>query len=251
MYTTYPDYNKRWRFVLQVHLRGKSAHLDFRYEVKKDTLLLGWTLAAIKSISREPKDLKEAKKLVDEKMDELKKNLDDPNTKYIAIQKQPQPFPWLNVDHESFEKGILGATSEKRGYMFVLDKGTIEFGALKPHFWEYWLDSKNKLFHGRFVIRELQNIWKQQAIDEDEDIKTGKGHSVNMCWFADINNPYILSSRAVNKNWMPPNGVPALPKKIRDQIESNFHYWNYKDKKAVLIRKNLVTHNRRMKIEYK
>jgi len=250
MYTEYPDYKKHYKFVLQVHVRGKSVHLDFRYEVEKEKLLLGWTLAGIKAIPFEPKDLKEAKLLINKKLDALKKDFEDPNTKFVTIEKHPIPYPWLNVDNETFKAGSLGTTSEKIGFMWILDSGEIEFGALKDYSQEYWLNSKNKLFDGRLIIRSLPNIWKKRSIDSGDELKTGDASQVNMSWFADPSDPYVLSSRAVRKTWMPPNGVPALPAFIRKQISNNFYYWNYKNLKAQKIRNNLVEHNKKDKVVY-
>lgn len=52
--------------------------------------------------------------------------------------------------------------------------------------------------------------------------------------------PYVITKRAVDKKWMPPDGKSALPKVIRKQIPSEFQYWNEKGKKAQETRDNLV-----------
>jgi predicted Zn-ribbon and HTH transcriptional regulator len=52
--------------------------------------------------------------------------------------------------------------------------------------------------------------------------------------------PYVITKRAVDKKWMPPDGKSALPKVIRRQIPSEFQYWKEKGKKAQEVRDNLV-----------
>lgn len=247
----YPDYKKDWKFVLQAHPRSRSVHCDLRIEIIKNKQLVGFTVAALKSIPKEPKNLSEAKAMINKKLPELKKNLHDPNIKYIAIKKKPQPYGWLEVDDASFGPGSIGATSERQGFMLIIDSGLIEFGSLKPKFSEYWFKGKKDLFTGRFVVRNLPNIWKKQSIDEGSEIKTGKGLSVNMSTFVDPLDPYVLSSRAVRKKWIPPNGVPALPKFIRDQIPKEYHYWNQTGEKARSVRDALVEYNKKEKIVYK
>jgi len=37
--------------------------------------------------------------------------------------------------------------------------------------------------------------------------------------------PYVLDREAVKKGWMPPVGVSALPKAVRDQVPSEWQYW--------------------------
>jgi len=247
----YPNYNKKWKFILQAHIRGRSVHLDFRYEVIKNHVLYGWTIAAIKSLPNEPSNLAEAKKLVYDKVPALKKDFENPLNKYVCIQKQPQPFQWIMIDNTTFGSGELGGTSEKSGYMFALDKGLIEYGALKSYFYEYWLHGEKKLMDGRFIVRSLANIWKQRAIDEGDDIKTGKGLKVNMCWFADENDPYVLSDRAVEKGWMPPLHVSALPKYIMSQIKNEFRFWHMDtEESAKKIRHNLIEYNNLNHIKY-
>jgi len=183
-------------------------------------------------------------------MGQLKSDFKDPTVKFVTIEKQPQPFPWINVNNETFKPGSIGATSEKTGFMWILDSGEIEFGALKKHYQEYWLKSKNKTMNGRFVIRSLPNIWKSKSIDEGDEIKTGTGAQVNMSWFANPVEPYVLSERAMKNKWMPPNEVPALPKFIRDQIPVQYKYWNLKDRDARKLRDELIIYNKEKKIEF-
>jgi len=250
LYTFYPDYEKTWKYVLDSHIRSKSVHLDLRIEIIKNKQLIGYTLAAILRIPREAKNLEDAKIMINQKLPKLAKDFHDPNSKFIAIKKKIQPYQWINVDNATFAPGEIGTTSKKAGYMHILDFGNVEFGTLKQNFSEYWFTGNKDLFTGKFIIRSLPNIWKKKSIDEGTEIKTGKGSQVLMATFADVNDPYVLSNRAVRKHWMPPDGVPALPTFIRKQILNNFHYWNYKGAKAQKIRDNLVAHNKNEKVVY-
>jgi hypothetical protein len=53
--------------------------------------------------------------------------------------------------------------------------------------------------------------------------------------------PYVLTKEAVNKKWLPPLGISALPKKIRDEISEPMRFWNArKVNEAQMVRDELV-----------
>lgn len=53
--------------------------------------------------------------------------------------------------------------------------------------------------------------------------------------------PYVLSARAVDKNWIPPCGTSALPRRIRNKIPEKYKYWEQKEeKKRLEIRDQLI-----------
>ena len=41
--------------------------------------------------------------------------------------------------------------------------------------------------------------------------------------------PYVLSNRAVQKRWVPPHNVSAVPRKVRTTIPERFRYWIFED----------------------
>jgi hypothetical protein len=41
--------------------------------------------------------------------------------------------------------------------------------------------------------------------------------------------PYVLSNRAVTKQWVPPYNVSALPRNVRAKIPERFRYWTRAD----------------------
>ena len=51
--------------------------------------------------------------------------------------------------------------------------------------------------------------------------------------------PYVLSSGAVDKNWLPPKGISALPKAIRKNIPDRLKFWKLDRKDALAARKEL------------
>ena len=141
-------------FVIQHHYRGKSCHIDFRYKVNNH--LEGFTIA-----DQEPGMIKEdvtsvaqAKKL--DKNPRLWKH--EAGTKLLAIPKAPEPVEWLSIEG-TVPPGEVGATKYEYGVFTILDKGTVDLGAQKPYFKEFFLHGKK--FKGRYVFRQLSNIFRQ------------------------------------------------------------------------------------------
>lgn len=197
LYLKNPPEDKTYRFVLQIHPRGLSAHLDFRYEFTPDKLLLGWTLDAVKSLGKiRPGNLTEAKKFSEKGIDDFVNICHDPTRKIVTQRKAAEPYSWLKIDNAVFPPGTVGATVSLFGYMWILDKGKIEYGAMKPHFTEFYLWGTKKwkdkrIMWGRFVIRALPNVWRKKSLETGEPEKTGKGYLVHMAWFPD-EEPYCL-----------------------------------------------------------
>lgn len=235
LYLTYPE-SKKLKYVLQAHIRGESVHGDLRLQVT-DNLAIGYTLNWIKEIPRQPESLSDAKKMLSMVLDRNWRILKD--KKVVTEVKSPEPLEWLSVDNAHFPKGIIGATRFKDGYMIILDKGEVEFGALKPYYREYFFNGNH--MPKRFVFRLLPNIWRKEAIDDSEVSKTGNNFLVWMGFAADEDKPYVLTSRAVKERWISPLGVSALPFSIRSGIESECQFWNQPTKaKTIEMRNALV-----------
>lgn len=143
--TKYKD--KSGRFVIQAHYRGiekkgrikpgekKSLHVDFRFDV-------GDHLEGFELVGDEKKHnalIKSPKKFT--------------GTKYETVWKKSQPESWINVEGW-VEPGEIGATAESYGFFDIVDKGTYQFGVLKPDFVEIFIDGKK--FKGRYVVRQLR-----------------------------------------------------------------------------------------------
>ena len=246
IYLQNPPEDKKYKFVLQVHTRGRSVHLDFRYELEPKTILLGWTIDEIKSLSKTPESLAEAKKFAETKMPAFIKKCHDPKTKWVVQTKAKEPYNWLFIDDQEFKPGTVGATKNEFGYMWIIDNGTVEYGAQKIssnelfcHGTKKW--NKQTIWDGRLIVRALPNVWKKKSLATGEESKTGKGYLVHMAFFADDLTPYAIDTRALKKEWYPPAEISALPKKVRSQIPSEFQYWKIKEqKKAHEIRDELI-----------
>ena len=109
LYLQNPPEDVTYRFVLQNHCRGKSAHGDFRYEFQPGKVLLGWTLNIIKSLEKRPGNLKEAKESSEKGMGDFVELCHDPERKAVCERKKPEPYQWLSLDNATFPPGTVGA----------------------------------------------------------------------------------------------------------------------------------------------
>lgn len=270
-YVSYPDESKTWKYVVQFHVRGLSVHGDFRAEIN-DKQLIGWTWDAGKSlvkpmlrrvndsklnevglsksqikdmpISDVSQKLRSTKKgkalmrqlsqktqdlslqqltvLANELWDEtVKPIMKNPNEKILTQRKAPEPHSWLKYEGE-VPAGAVGATAELEGQFIIMDEGVIEYGAQKPWYHEYFL--KGKRLNGKLVVRQL-------PAKKDWELKQSFAWLTFMTKPEDM--PYAISSRAVSQDWMPPKGISALPKKVREQIPDNRKYWKAKNAKEI------------------
>lgn len=77
---------------------------------------------------------------------------------------------------------------------------------------------------GREVLKAVESIAKTvEPPSEGEGAPYGGTQ-----WYAikpDDPTPYVLSRDAVEKGWMPPIGVSALPGSIREKIPKEYRYW--------------------------
>lgn len=222
----YPNENKIWKFVLQAHIRGRSVHFDLRIQIS-DKLLVGYTLDWVKSLRREPKDLSDAKMLISNEMPKAWKLMKDPLKNVVVQLKAVAPIEWLRIDDAVFKPGTVGTTKNKFGYMIIVDRGDVEFGALRPDFREYFFHGKN--MPDDMTFRLLPNVWRKLSIHEGEPSKTGEKYVVWQCFPSKKLEPYTISQRAKKKSWYPPVGISALPKNTRRQIPRKFQYWNKKN----------------------
>lgn len=271
-YLTYPSETGVWKYVIQFHIRGLSVHADFRGQIDKNTLI-GWTWSVGKSLlkpllrrvsegilskvglakgqlesmttgelseklrsskegralmeklSQKTQELSEAqlKALANELWkQEMEPILGDPASKILTQRKAPEPMEWLDYEGE-VPAGAVGATKELEGQFVIMDKGTVEHGAQKSYFHEYWLKG-DRIKSRRFIVRRLATRpkWEMKEAFAWMSFFTKPGAM-----------PYTLSNRAVSQGWMPPKGVSALPKSVREQIPSQFQFWRAKNNKDI------------------
>lgn len=226
-YLTPADEDKKWRFVLDNHFRGKSLHGDIRLE--RPSFLVGWTLNYQKA-GKPSKDIDTMKEALafSKNLKNIKNFQQGTNgaQQIVSEKKAPQPLSWLKFESVT-EPGAVGATKEHEGVVDIAASGDVEFGTQKPYYHEYFVQSKKgpykDIFNGRLVVRLLKNIWGEKA---------GRGKFVWMAWLTKDPRPYILSKRAVDIKVMPPQGLSWLPRAMRKKVPKQYRYWTMKGKKA-------------------
>jgi hypothetical protein len=175
-YLDVPPETGTYRFVAQMHFRGKSVHGDLRFQTGgKD--LIGWTLdVQIAGAQKtEVTTLPEARSAVSgDKMGQLSKinfrsgdwverprrGADKPaRTLVRSHRKNPHPAAWLNVEGvterpDPGEPPAAGATQNFPGVFLAVDNGTVEYGAQKATSHEYFL--QGKALNYRVIFRLLR-----------------------------------------------------------------------------------------------
>ncbi len=209
-----PEEKKPYPFVLQEHIRGKSAHLDIRFAVNNH--LIGFTLDDPGRVGDPLRFSNNAEKSSENKV--------------LAQPKARQPREWLKVNGE-IEPGDIGATKDLPARFKILDKGMYEMGAQKTNFLEVYL--LGNTYKGRFIFRKLQR-------PSDTD-KAGKKPFVWFVWKPVKQGPYVLSSRAILQKWVPPKGRSALPREWENKIPSELRWWekNWEGDKAIATIKSI------------
>jgi hypothetical protein len=224
---TLEELEKKKRFVIQHHWRGKSVHADIRFEMNDH--LQGFTLAdGVMGAAKEPVvTLERAKELeqksefwkVDWKTGEEKVREKDSEKreKIWASPKGRQPKDWLKLEGVTPPRkveALPGGTKEFPGVFVEIDSGTFELGAQKPAFKEFFLKGKN--VKGRILFRLVTGL------------KGAKKEFTWLYWKPKDQKPYALSARAIKVGWIPPIGESALPKEWEDKIPIGLKYWKQK-----------------------
>ncbi|MEA1957620.1 MAG: hypothetical protein U9N01_04615 [Euryarchaeota archaeon] len=224
-YMVTPDEAKRWLGMLHMHVRGKSVHGDLRFQVTKDWAV-GWTLYIPEGLSKVPESFSECKKLVDKEiLPIVKAKFEDPKKRFNCGKKAVEDARWLDFQG-MVQPGDIGATKKEPGFLYIVDRFDVEYGTQKNHYHEYFCNGK--LVNGRVCVKLLENKkeWK----------KTGEGLMTWMLTVAEMNDPYVLSLRAVNKKWIPPFDRSALPEKMKSKVPDDYKYWlkrNPEDRRAL------------------
>ena len=295
-YLEVPPEGKTYRFVVQHHHRGRSVHSDVRIE-NGSKMLIGWTLnTQIPGAIKEPvTTLAQAKEYTtNEAMGKIskinwvtgewanrpKRGADKlVRTEILSERKALEPHAWIDVegktkDPEPGKPPPVGGTRQYPGVFAIVEQGTVEYGAQKPWFHEYF-------FHGdalnyRMFFRELSI---RKADDKHCEI-CGEGPAIELAWedspgglfcekcsgwltkagivlppseeqpmgdkaawlaiYPEDSTPYVLGPEAVKKGWMPDDGDSALPKFVARQISEKYRYWSARGARAKAIRDDLV-----------
>ena len=220
------ELTSRKRFVAQTHFRGKSGHLDLRFEM--DDHLEGWTLDDLikKEIPEAVTTIEQAKKEVADptnwKIDwntgKTKMLPTGKPQKILTQEKARQPKHWLTF-RGVIPPGRVGATRFYPGVIVEKDRGWYETGTRKPYMYEYFLHG-GKL-KGRYIFRKLPTAGFRPRPGKEP-------FKLQMVWFfwrPDEQLPYILTRRAVKTGTLPPVRESWIPKEIEQKIPENLQYW--------------------------
>jgi hypothetical protein len=268
IYMVSPEPGKKYQFVAQYHARGKSIHNDIRMETNGKNLI-GWTLnTQIAGAVKEPiTKLSKLKEIIKggHKFNKIDFNngawvkrrtvKGDPLDAEIMCEKKPEiPHAWLTVEGDDFN---AGSTKNNPAVFAIADKGNVEYLAQKNVAHEYMFAGKGLnyrvLFRRlgteafKFLIknRSLMDSIQKRIMDDDLDeyiVSTAKAKELPAAEQNDLRgdyawlvikpkeqSPYVLSSRAKSKGWVPDHGVSALPSKIEKKVPDRFKYWNIED----------------------
>lgn len=229
-------------FVLQAHVRGRSNHLDLRFALDASRLA-GYTLTGVDGLSREPSSLEEARRLAEPGIDRAISRLLDPLRKTLAEPKAIQPRLWLDIHERAFAPGEIGATTEKQGWIFEVDRGTLKHGSQTNDFHEYFV--RGKRTQGRLAFRQLA----RKALSKAEDAPKQEV----FLWIASFTkavDPFVLSRRAVQEGFVPPHGRSALPSDVEAKVPEALRYWTTRDeRKRRELRDRLVEEIKGKRIE--
>jgi len=277
----YPDEDKHWKFVLQLHARGRSIHGDLRCQITPD-ILEGWTIALQQpGVIDEPildlEDLRrwfkkpEAWKInwrtgeilprkVITTIQGRKREVIRPGNLRAMPKKAEIAVDWLEEEGvterpDPGERPPVGGTKRFPGVFLIVDKGEVEYGARKPWVFEYFLHGKR--LRGRYLLRAVGRSGKGKTskarissdvtVLKQEDIlppgKPEEGGRAPFYWVLmkpEDQTPYVLSEDAMEKDWLPPKGISALPRKIREKVPKELRYWEVSGKEALERRRTLA-----------
>jgi len=135
--------------------------------------------------------------------------------KIWATPKKDEPLEWLEVEGVFPPREIEpvpGGTRFWSGIFVEIDRGTVEYGAQKPYYREYFFNGK--VLKGRYVFRLVNTDGKLQWL----------------FWKTDDDMPYVISKRAVETGWMPELGVSALPSSWEKKVPKDLRWWEARTK---------------------
>lgn len=191
------------------------------------------------------------------------------NVEILCQKKEPIPHDWLTYEGKTGKpKGeeTHGATVNYPGVYNIVDKGTIEFGMKKTYAHEFFFHGKGLNY--KVVIRLIKlspSKSKDEVIGEYIELLSNspllyEGNSdllkqalpasevesttQEFFWLAIKpidQTPYVLTKGAVQKKWLPPVDITALPKKVRPIVPKDLEYWHKEEiEKRLEKRKKLV-----------
>jgi len=260
-----PPEDKTYRYAVSAHFIGRSSHWDDRVEYNDK--LQGFTLAVLMpGALKEPVEtMAQARKAIknpdlwkiNPRTGEFRKRRVRSGvvrrTSIWAALKAPEPKAWLG--YEGVITAGPGRSRYHVGVLVTVDKGVAEYGSILPYFVEFF--RHGKVFNGRYFYRmlptkrareveklegralleylvyneneinsELHEIFKQELGPAEE--QPARGGYFWLLIKPDDQTPYVLQKDTVQKGWVPPEGISALPKEIRKKVPSDLQYWKKK-----------------------
>ena len=242
------------KFVIQIHIRGGTAHGDFRYEnnagsldgftfliqkekefmdklkwtLKKDELL--WDSKSYFKFSKDEVIEKPSKELEKEVFDYHKKLIEDPSLWKIDINTGEE------LEREEGKRQILCVKKTKEPHSWL----TVE-GVTLPR--EVEEDpGGTRYYPGIFIIIDHGTLergaskpyyeelflqgkkWKGRVIFREHHLDED---SATFQWLYEKTKeetPYVIDKRAVKQGWLP-KGYSALPSKLEYLVPPTLNYW--------------------------
>lgn len=222
-----PDKAEPHEAVVQVHTRGKTAHLDLRFLANGQ--LMGWTLFMQKPGTVSNMETIDEVEALYGGYTTTEGNRYFKGIKHPArVQAVPKPFhpvEWLKVDGEVFGEGEVGATENQKGVIVAVAQPRVSWGLQSEDFHEYFLEGHSQ-WHGPLYFRKVQ------LPDEDDKLRP-----VWLAWLGATNLPRVLQPDAD----MPPLGHSAMPKSLMSATPRELRFWEAKTKdEAAQLRDKLV-----------
>jgi DNA adenine methylase len=223
---TVPPEDGEYRYVIQEHFRGRTAHADLRMETGRGGLA-GWTLGTqVAGSIAEPVTTVDAAREVSghSKVDWQAGNVIEP---VVAEPKGKCSASWLDFEGV-IPAGDTGALAGHPGVVVIVDGGACEYGARREGYREYFLTSNRPAggVTGRAVFTKLDGT----KLDG-----TKPGGPREGTWLFSLpadDTPHVLSDRAVESGWVPPQGVSALPRSLKDDVPEEMRYWGHEGESA-------------------
>lgn len=247
--TRYPSEDEELEFV--VHLLGKenSAKGFVLYEYRNDgnNYLNGYELQAMRKdaevdISSED-DLETV--LHSKDLWTLDWDTGEPNSEANELGDERPGVVYVIPKTSEIPVSMLTEPVQGDGeYVGVVDQGVVEWGAQLPDYKEFFLHGDR--FHGRYIFRSIgrqasrEYGWSMEEFGEGVQGEVRKDTSWVMEKPAD-QTPYVLGKEAVESNWLPPSGVSALPRSVRDGLSDGDKFWNLEHREALEARNRVAS----------
>lgn len=139
----------------------------------------------------------------------------------------------------------VGGTKDYPAVFLMIDEGTVEYGARKPWYQEFFYKSDKGLLEGRYIFRMISRKESELLVDKgiielnkakrvlppgEEEEESRSGYYTIMMQPID-QTPYVVAKDGgVDSGWIPPQGWSCIPEEIRDNIPDKYHFWKHDDK---------------------